>query len=547
MSFLKLRSHVITRSKIGIERALMKAAGFTDHDLSKPLIGIANTWSENHPGHFHLRQLAQAVKRGVLAAGGTPIEFNTITICDGVMADRRYHLPCRDLIAMSTEAMINTSLFDACVFLSACDKVVPAQLMAAARVNIPSIFVLGGPMLPARFGGREDVTPSDIYHRIDTLSPPKMRELENSLYPSVGACGMLGTANTMQCFTEALGMALPRCATIPAVFSEKMRIAEESGRMIMHLLESNIRPSDIMTYEAFENAIRVILAMGGSTNACIHVPAIARELGINLTHDIFDELSRSTPYLCDLKPCGRYTIKDFDEAGGVPAVMYFLKDTLNLNVLTVTGKPLKNNLENIKPVRSHVIHPINKPILPEGGIIIVKGSLAPKGAVVRRCAVKSDMLKREGRAIVFNCLEDLVEAASSNASSFDSETIIVLRYEGAKGGPGMREVYIPFQLMARGLQDIPLITDGRISGSLRGTYFVHVCPEAFEGGPIAIVQDGDIISYDIEKRKLDLQLSEDEIHERLSHWRRPKPKDIKGYLGHYRKNVGPANEGARLI
>lgn len=532
-------------------RSLFKALGLTDEDLSKPLIAVVNSWNEVVPGHVHLDKIAEAVKNGVRTAGGTPLEFNTIAICDGIAMGHegmRTPLPSREIIAASIELMIQAHMFDAMVLISSCDKIVPGMLMAACRLDIPSIMVTGGCMLPGVYKGKE-IALSQVFEAVAKVKSGEMSEedlklLEESACPGPGSCAGMYTANTMACIVEALGMSLPGCGACPAVYAEKLRIAEESGKQIIKLLEKEITPSKIITEKSMENAVRVDMALGGSTNTILHLTAVAHELGINLTLEKFDELGRSTPHICNMNPSGPHYLKDLYHAGGVPAVMKELKPLLNLDVLTVTGKTLRENLKNVYVLNREVIRPLNNPYHKEGGIAILFGSLAPEGAVVKQSAVDPSMQKFKGEARVFNNEEDAVNAILNN--EIERGQIIVIRYEGPKGGPGMREMLSATSaLVGVGLdKSVALITDGRFSGATRGPAIGHVSPEAMDGGPIAIVEDGDIISINIPERRLDLNISEDIVKERLERWRPPEPRVEKGYLHLYSKITESASRGA---
>jgi dihydroxy-acid dehydratase len=489
----------------------------------------------------------------VRAAGGVPFEFNTIAICDGLAQGHRgmcYSLPSRDLIADSIELMVEAHRFDALVMLPSCDKIVPGHLMAAARLNLPTIVVTGGPMRPGYWRGKQ-ITIVDTREAIGRvkrgeLSEAELVEMERASCPGPGTCAMIGTANTMAAVTEALGMSLPGCAMTHAEDALKVRLAEESGRRVMRLLQRKVRPSDIMTREAFENAITTIVALGGSLNTMLHLPAIAQELGIEIKIDKFDEISRRVPHLCALKPAGPHTMLDLQRAGGIPAVLKRLESVLNLSCLTVTGKTLGENLAGVEVEDPEVIRPLSKPVAREGAIAVLRGNLAPRGAVVRQVAVSPKMLRHEGPARVFDCLEDALKAL--DARKIKRGDVVVIRYEGPKGGPGMREQHaITSLLMGMGLgESVALVTDGRFSGSTRGPMVGHVSPEAAEGGPIAIVQDGDPIRIDIPGRKLELLVPAGEIEKRLGAWRAPSV-EVKGYLARYAKTVQSADKGATLV
>ncbi len=547
----------------GIERtphrALFKSCGFTDEDLKRPLIAVVNSWNEVCPGHVHLNRLAHYVKLGIREAGGTPVEFNTIAICDGIAMGHegmRYSLPSRDLIADSVELMIQAHGFDAMVLVASCDKIIPGMLMAAARLDIPAIFCLGGNMLPAKpmwgyYKGRL-ITLAELFEVTGLVKRGEMTEeeakyLEDLAAVGPGSCAGMFTANTMHCMTEALGMTLPYGATIPAAWAERYRYAEAVGRRVVELLKEGITPSQILTEEAFENAIHVDMALGGSTNTILHLMAIANEAGVKLSLDLFDEISRRTPHLCNMSPAGPYTLVELHQAGGIPGVMKRLEPLLHLDCLTVSGKRVKDIVAEARVYDPEVIRPLDNPVHKEGGIAILKGSLAPRGAVVKTAAVSPKMLKFEGRARVFNCEEDAIEALLRG--EVQPGHVIVIRYEGPKGGPGMREMLAATAtVMSLGLgESVALVTDGRFSGATRGPCIGHVSPEAMEGGPIAIVQDDDIISIDIPARRLDLKLPEEEIKKRLEEWKPIEPKAKKGHLVKYMKAVGPTDEGALVV
>ncbi len=548
----KLRSDKV---KKGIERlphrALFKAAGLTDSDLEKPLIAVANSWNEIIPGHVHLDKLAEAVKQGVREGGGTPLEFNTIGICDGIAMGHegmRTPLPSREIIAASVELMIEAHQFDAMVAIAACDKIEPGMVMAALRLNVPTIFVTGGCMLAGEWKGRR----LGINHLFEAISKAKKGEiseedlkgLEDYGLPGPGSCAGLYTANTMAILIEALGLSLPGAGTAPAVSAERVRIARESGKQIMYLLEHDIKPRDIVTYEAVENAIRVDMALGGSTNSVLHLMAIAHEAGVKLSLEDFDEISKTTPVLAKINPAGPYFVEDLHRAGGVLAVMKELEPLLNLDVLTVTGKTLKELLKDVKVRDREIIRSRDNPYSKEGGIAILWGSLAPEGAVVKQSAVAPEMLKFEGEAIVFDREEDAVKAILDG--KIKEGQVIVIRYEGPKGGPGMREMLAATSaITGAGLEkSVALITDGRFSGATRGPCIGHVSPEAAEGGPIALVKNGDIILIDIPNRRLDLKVPPEELEERKKHWKPPEPKVKTGYLRLYSSIAESASKGA---
>jgi len=472
----KLRSRKVYGGIEGYSRrGLLKACGFTDEELDRPLVAVVNSWTNIVPGHIHLDKVAEAVEAGVRAAGGTPFQFNTIAVCDGIAMGHngmRYSLPSRDIIAASIEIMVEAHKFDGMVLIGSCDKIVPGMMMAAARLDIPTIFINGGPMLPGFFEGQKLTVSKGLEMMFGAimfgLPEETVKELSNYVCPGAGSCQGMYTANTMGCLCEALGMSLPGSATVPAVDARRLRLAKQTGAQIMKLIEEDIRPHDILTYEAFENAIRVDVALGGSTNTVLHLPAIAAQLEIELPLELFDKLSRETPHLCDMDPAGPYTVKDLDDAGGISAVLKELGESIHQDVLTVTGKTLKENLKNVKVLNTHVIKPKGAPVHKEGGIAILKGTLAPEGAVVKQSAVDQKMLKFEGSAKVFDSEEDALKAIMNQKIS--PGEVIVIRYEGPKGGPGMREMLWPTAaLVGTGLTDkVALVTDGRFSGATRG-------------------------------------------------------------------------------
>ena len=549
-----MRSDIIKRGlKRSPQRAILKCLGLTDTDLDKPFIAVVNSYSEIVPGHIHLRHIAECVKQGIRAAGGVPFEFNTIAICDGLAMGHvgmHYSLPSRELIADSVEVMVQANQFDGMVLVTNCDKITPGMLMAAARLNVPSIVVTGGPMLSGRLRGRiVDVT--SIFEAIGEakagkLSQEELKMIEDRAFPSCGSCNGMYTANTMACITEAMGMTLPGCATALAVSSAKMRIAKESGEKIVELVEKNIRPRDIMTIEAFENAIVVDMALGGSTNTVLHLKAIAKEAGVDLPLSLFDEYGRKIPHLCNMRPSGPHDLQELDEAGGIPAVMKELRQFLHLNAITVTGKTVEENIKDAVIYNREVIRPLDNPVHKEGGIAILTGNLAPKGAVVKITAVSPKMLRHRGPARVYDSEEEAMKAIL-DGEIVDGD-VIVIRYEGPKGGPGMREMLSPTAAIAgMGLSEsVALITDGRFSGATRGPCIGHVSPEAAEGGPIAILEDGDIITIDIPERRLDVELSDEEMRSRFANWKPKPPKIGWGYLQRYSCLVGSADEGAML-
>lgn len=543
----------------GVERAphrsLLKAMGYTNEEINRPIIGIVNSANNIIPGHDHLDKIAQDVKAGVLMAGGMPLEFSTIGVCDGLAMNHKgmhYSLASRELIADSVEVMAQAHAFDAMVMIPNCDKIIPGMLMAAARLNIPTIMVSGGPMLAGRYNG-ENVDLSTVFESVGAVKAGKMTEeelmaLEDAACPGCGSCAGMFTANSMNCMTEALGMGLLGNGTIPAVFAARRRLAKKAGFQIMHLLQEGICPSDILTPQAFENALTVDMALGCSTNTILHLTAIAAEAGVDIDFDLVNQVSQRTPHLCLLSPAGHQHIQDLDEAGGITAVMSRLneKNLLNLENITVTGKTVGDNVVGKKVLRDDVICPINQPYHETGGLAMLKGSLAPDGAVVKQGAVDESMLQHEGPARVFNSEEEVVAAIlGGNIKKGD---VVIIRYEGPKGGPGMREMLTPTSAIAgMGLdKDVVLITDGRFSGATRGASIGHVSPEAMEGGPIAIVRDGDIIEVDIPNKILNLKLSEDEVNARFADWQPPEPKIKDGYLARYAKLVTSASTGARF-
>lgn len=549
-----MRSDIV---KKGIERAphrsLFKAMGYTDEEINRPLIGVVNAQSEIIPGHIHLDKIAEAVKAGIRMAGGTPVEFGAIGVCDGIAMGHmgmKYSLATRELIADSCEAMGLAHSFDGMVFIPNCDKIVPGMLMAAARINVPSIVISGGPMLSIKRKGK-DLDLNSVFEAVGAYKAGKMSEEEVCEYedhacPGCGSCSGMFTANSMNCLTEVLGMGLPGNGTIPAVYAERIRLAKKAGMQVMELVEKNIKPSDILKEEAFENALAVDMALGCSTNSVLHLPAIAHEAGIELNLDIINEISSRVPNLCKLSPAGPYHIQDLYAAGGVQAVMKELskKDLLHLNLITATGKTIGENISSAEVLDNNVIRPIDNPYSSTGGLAILKGNIAPDGAVVKRSAVDPDMLVHKGPARVFNSEDDAIEAIYNG--KIVKGDVVIIRYEGPKGGPGMREMLSPTSAIAgMGLdKDVALITDGRFSGASRGASIGHVSPEAMEGGPIAAVREGDIISIDIPNGRLDVELSDEELKKRIAEWKAPAPKITKGYLGRYAKLVSSASTGA---
>ncbi len=533
-------------------RALYRAMGYQNADFSRPLIGIVNSWSEVNPGHFHLRQLADWVKQGVREAGGMPAEFNTVAPCDGIAQGRGMHyiLPLRDVIAASIELMVAANRFDGLVMLCNCDKIVPAMLMAAARLDLPTLFVTGGPMASGRIGAR-DVMTSDVKEglgklKANKISASEFHAIESHACPGPGACNFMGTASTMNCVTETLGLTLPHCATLPAIHPDRRELCLASGRQIVHLVEQNLTARRMLTRASLENAIRVVLALGGSTNATLHIPAIAHEVGISLGLDVFDGLSRQTPLIGKFRPASPYTVIDLHAAGGIPAVLNILSPLLHLDLPTVTGETLRERAHWAKPQRPEVLHPLESPLAPEGGLAILRGNLAPDGAVVKQSGVVAGMLQHIGPARVFESEEELEK--SLETSQIMPGDILVIRNEGPRGGPGMRELSIPAAMLTgMGLNDsVAMLTDGRFSGATRGPCIGHVAPEAFVGGLIALVKDGDRIEIDIPQRRLELLVPEDEIARRRVDWQPRAPAITSGFLELYSRIVTQANQGAVL-
>ncbi len=545
--------------KTGIQqaphRSLFNALGFTKEELHKPLVGIVSSYNEIVPGHMNLDKIVDAVKLGVAMAGGTPIVFPAIAVCDGIAMGHqgmKYSLVTRDLIADSTEAMAMAHQFDALVMVPNCDKNIPGLLMAAARLNIPTIFVSGGPMLAGRVNGSR-TSLSSLFEAVGAYTAGKMseeevEEYENKACATCGSCSGMYTANSMNCLTEVIGMGLKGNGTIPAVYSERIRLAKHAGMKIMELYEKNICPRDIMTKEAFMNALTVDMALGCSTNTMLHLPAIAHEIGFDLNIDIANEVSARTPNLCHLAPAGHTYIEELNEAGGVYAVMHELnkKKLLYTDLITATGKTVGENIRNSFNLNPEVIRPVENPYSETGGIAILKGNLAPDTAVVKRSAVAPEMQKFEGPAKVFDCEEDALTAIKGGR--IVSGDVVVIRYEGPKGGPGMREMLNPTSaIMGMGLgSSVALITDGRFSGASRGACIGHVSPEAAVGGNIALVEDGDIIRIDVNECTLDFVISEEELEVRRSKWQPRKPQITTGYLSRYVAMVTSGNRGAIL-
>lgn len=547
-------------AKKGVERtpnkSLMYALGLTDAEIDRPLIGVVSSHNEIVPGHMHLDKITEAVKAGIRMAGGTPIMFPAIAVCDGIAMGHigmKYSLITRDLIADSTEAMAIAHQFDGLVMIPNCDKNVPGLLMAAARLNIPTIFCSGGPMLAGHLKDGRRTCLSHMFEAVGayhagTLDEAGVDEYTKNACPSCGSCSGMYTANSMNCLCEAIGMALPGNGTIPAPYSARIRLAKEAGMQIMELVKKDIKPSDIMTAEAFDNAETVDMALGCSTNTMLHLPAIAHEAGLSISLDKSNEISSRTPNLCHLAPAGDTFMEDLDQAGGVYAVMKELtkKDLLNLDVMTVTGKTMKENLEKVQNINPDVIRPIENPFSQSGGIAVLKGNLAPDGSVVKQSAVAEEMMVHEGPARVFDSEEAAIDAIYNK--KINPGDVVIIRYEGPKGGPGMREMLNPTSaIVGMGLgSSVALITDGRFSGATRGAAIGHVSPEAASGGNIALVQEGDIISIDIPNCKLEMKVSDEELAERRKGWTAPEPRIKTGYAARYAKLVTSADKGAIL-
>ncbi|MHB8128811.1 MAG: dihydroxy-acid dehydratase [Mobilitalea sp.] len=536
-------------------RSLFNALGFTKEEMRKPLIGIVSSYNEIVPGHINLDKIVDAVKLGVAMAGGAPVVFPAIAVCDGIAMGHqgmKYSLATRDLIADSTEAVVMAHQFDALVMVPNCDKNVPGLLMAAARLNIPTIFVSGGPMLAGRVKGSK-TSLSSLFEAVGaysagTMSEDEVEEYENKACATCGSCSGMYTANSMNCLTEAIGMGLKGNGTIPAVYSERIRLAKHAGMKIMELFEKDIKPRDILTKEAFMNALTVDMALGCSTNTMLHLPAIAHEVGFELNIDIANEISDNTPNLCHLAPAGHTYMEDLNEAGGVYAVMNELdkKGLLNTSLITATGKTVGENIKGCINLNPEVIRPIENPYSESGGIAILKGNLAPDSGVVKRSAVAPEMLIHEGPARVFDCEEDAIDAIK--AGKIVKGDVVIIRYEGPKGGPGMREMLNPTSaIMGMGLgSHVALITDGRFSGASRGACIGHVSPEAAVGGNIALVEEGDIIQIDINANKLDFVITDEELAVRRAKWVPREPKITTGYLSRYVAMVTSGNRGAIL-
>ena len=536
-------------------RSLFNALGMTEEEMKKPMVGIVSSYNEIVPGHMNLDKIVEAVKLGVAMAGGTPVVFPAIAVCDGIAMGHigmKYSLVTRDLIADSTECMALAHQFDALVMVPNCDKNVPGLLMAAARINVPTVFVSGGPMLAGHVKGHK-TSLSSMFEAVGaytagTITEEDVKEYERKTCPTCGSCSGMYTANSMNCLTEVLGMGLKGNGTIPAVYSERIKLAKHAGMQVMEMYRRNIRPRDIMTKEAFMNAMTMDMALGCSTNSMLHLPAIAHEAGVDLNVDIANEISARTPNLCHLAPAGPTYMEDLNEAGGIYAVMNEIskKGLLNLDCMTVTGKTVGENIKNCPNLNPEVIRPVENPYSQTGGIAILKGNLAPDSAVVKRSAVAPEMLKHEGPARVFDCEEDAI--AAIKGGKIVAGDVVVIRYEGPKGGPGMREMLNPTSALAGMKLDktVALITDGRFSGASRGASIGHVSPEAASGGPIGLVQEGDAIAIDIPNASIMLQVSEEELAARKAAYVQPAPNITTGWLGRYARMVTSADEGAVL-
>ena len=551
-----MKSDVI---KVGVnaapQRSLLNALGLTEEEMKKPLIGIVSSKNDIVPGHMNIDKIVDAVKQGVALAGGVPIVFPAIAVCDGIAMGHegmKYSLVTRELIADSTEAMAKAHAFDALVMVPNCDKNVPGLLMAAARINVPTVFVSGGPMLAGHVKGKK-TSLSSMFEAVgaytaNKISAEELCEFENKACPSCGSCSGMYTANSMNCLTEAIGMGLQGNGTIPAVYSERIKLAKHAGMKVMELLEKNIRPLDIMTEKAFMNALTVDMALGCSTNTMLHLPAIAKEPGVKLNLDIANEISAKTPNLCHLAPAGHTYMEDLNEAGGVYAVMNELTklNLLNTDLITATGKTVAENIEGCEIKDTDIIRPVTNPYSTSGGIAVLKGNLAPDGCVVKRSAVAPEMLQHKGSARVFECEEDAIEAI--HAGKINPGDVVVIRYEGPKGGPGMREMLNPTSaIMGSGLGHcVALITDGRFSGATRGAAIGHISPEAAVGGPIALVEEGDTIEIDINANTINLLISDEEMAKRKAEWKPRQPKITTGYLARYAKLVTSGAQGAVL-
>ncbi|WP_419519859.1 dihydroxy-acid dehydratase [Duodenibacillus massiliensis] len=551
-----MRSDPLTKGiNAAPQRSLLKALGLCDAEIGKPLIGVVSSKNDIVPGHMNLDKIVDAVKQGVALAGGVPIVFPAIAVCDGLAMGHvgmKYSLVSRELIADSTESMAMAHPFDGLVMVAACDKNVPGLLMAAARLNIPSIVISGGAMLAGHFEGHKvsysNISEAVSQFRTGKITPIQFEDLENKACPSCGSCSGMFTANSMNCLSEVLGMALPGNGTIPAVYSARLRLAKESGMKIMDLVRDDLKPRDIMTRDAFMNALAIDMALGCSTNSMLHLPAIAHECGIDLDLSVANEISKHTPNLCHLAPAGNHYIEELDEAGGIRAVMAEIAKLgfLKTDLMTVTGKTVAENIKGAKILNTEIIHTVDNPISKEGGIAVLKGNLAPEGSVVKRSAVAPEMMHHKGKARVFDCEEDALNAIYGG--KINAGEVVVIRYEGPKGGPGMREMLNPTSaIMGSGLGNcVALITDGRFSGATRGAAIGHVSPEAAVGGPIALIKEGDMIEIDIPANTISVDVSDEEMSKRRAEWKPRTPRVNTGYLARYAKLVSSGCKGAVL-
>lgn len=551
-----MRSDPLTKGiNAAPQRSLLKALGLCDAEIGKPLIGVVSSKNDIVPGHMNLDKIVDAVKQGVALAGGVPIVFPAIAVCDGLAMGHvgmKYSLVSRELIADSTESMAMAHPFDGLVMVAACDKNVPGLLMAAARLNIPSIVISGGAMLAGHFEGHKvsysNISEAVSQFRTGKITPIQFEDLENKACPSCGSCSGMFTANSMNCLSEVLGMALPGNGTIPAVYSARLRLAKESGMKIMDLVRDDLKPRDIMTRDAFMNALAIDMALGCSTNSMLHLPAIAHECGIDLDLSVANEISKHTPNLCHLAPAGNHYIEELDEAGGIRAVMAEIAKLgfLKTDLMTVTGKTVAENIKGAKSLNTEIIHTVDNPISKEGGIAVLKGNLAPEGSVVKRSAVAPEMMHHKGKARVFDCEEDALNAIYGG--KINAGEVVVIRYEGPKGGPGMREMLNPTSaIMGSGLGNcVALITDGRFSGATRGAAIGHVSPEAAVGGPIALIKEGDMIEIDIPANTISVDVSDKEMTKRRAEWKPRTPRVNTGYLARYAKLVSSGCKGAVL-
>lgn len=551
-----MRSDPLTKGiNAAPQRSLLKALGLCDAEIGKPLIGVVSSKNDIVPGHMNLDKIVDAVKQGVALAGGVPIVFPAIAVCDGLAMGHvgmKYSLVSRELIADSTESMAMAHPFDGLVMVAACDKNVPGLLMAAARLNIPSIVISGGAMLAGHFEGHKvsysNISEAVSQFRTGKITPIQFEDLENKACPSCGSCSGMFTANSMNCLSEVLGMALPGNGTIPAVYSARLRLAKESGMKIMDLVRDDLKPRDIMTRDAFMNALAIDMALGCSTNSMLHLPAIAHECGIDLDLSVANEISKHTPNLCHLAPAGNHYIEELNEAGGIRAVMAEIAKLgfLKTDLMTVTGKTVAENIKGAKILNTEIIHTVDNPISKEGGIAVLKGNLAPEGSVVKRSAVAPEMMHHKGKARVFDCEEDALNAIYGG--KINAGEVVVIRYEGPKGGPGMREMLNPTSaIMGSGLGNcVALITDGRFSGATRGAAIGHVSPEAAVGGPIALIKEGDMIEIDIPANTISVDVSDEEMTKRRAEWKPRTPRVNTGYLARYAKLVSSGCKGAVL-